>query len=89
MFGEFAPDAVVADIGMPGEDGYSLARRIRQLPRDGGGSVPLIALTAYARAQDRELAFDAGFSEHLAKPVEPSELAWAVVSLVRKNQAAG
>jgi CheY-like chemotaxis protein len=89
MFGEFTPHAVVADIGMPGEDGYSLARRIRQLPREGGGAIPLVALTAYARSQDRDLAFEAGFNEHLAKPVEPSELAWAVVSLVRKNQAAG
>ncbi|MGE5360797.1 MAG: PAS domain S-box protein, partial [Bacteroidales bacterium] len=88
MFEEFAPDAVVADIGMPGEDGYSLVKRIRARPRE-GRTIPVIALTAYARPQDRQFALDAGFSEHLAKPVEPSELAWAVVSLLRRSQAAG
>jgi PAS domain S-box-containing protein len=87
-FGECSPDVVVADIGMPGEDGYSLVRRIRQLPPEQGGLVPAIALTAYARRQDREKALEAGFTEHLPKPVEPSELAWAVVSAVRRRQAA-
>jgi CheY-like chemotaxis protein len=79
------PAAIVADIGMPGEDGYSLIRRLRQLPAEQGGLVPAIALTAYARRQDREEALAAGFNLHLTKPVEPSELAWAVVSLVRKS----
>jgi CheY-like chemotaxis protein len=78
------PSAIVADIGMPGEDGYSLIRRIRQLPPEQGGLIPAIALTAYARKQDRDEALAAGFNAHLTKPVEPSELAWAVVSLLRK-----
>ncbi len=84
-FGEFRPGAVVADIGMPDEDGYSLIRRLRQLPEEQGGRVPVVALTAYARPQDKEQALTAGFDAHLTKPVEPSELAWAVVSLVRRR----
>jgi PAS domain S-box-containing protein len=84
-FRGFSPAAVIADIGMPGEDGYTLVRRLRSLPADQGGDVPAIALTAYARQQDREQALGAGFNLHLAKPVEPSELAWAVVSLVRRS----
>jgi CheY-like chemotaxis protein len=83
VFVEFAPGVVVADIGMPGEDGYSLIRRLRRLPPGQGGKTPAIALTAYAQPQDREQALEAGFDLHLAKPVEPSELAWAIVSLVR------
>ena len=83
-FDEFRPDALVADVGMPGEDGYSLIRRLRSRLADQGGHLAAIALTAYARLQDREDALAAGFDVHLSKPVEPSELAWAVVSLVRK-----
>jgi CheY-like chemotaxis protein len=84
-FEEGGAAAIVADIGMPGEDGYSLIRRIRQLPVEQGGAVPAVALTAYARREDRDQALAAGFNIHLTKPVEPSELAWAVVSLVRKS----
>jgi len=85
VFEEVGPAAIVADIGMPGEDGYSLIRRVRQLPAEQGGLVPAIALTAYARRQDRDQALAAGFNTHLTKPVEPSELAWAVVCLTRKS----
>jgi PAS domain S-box-containing protein len=83
-FATFSPAVVVADIGMPGEDGYSLIGRLRRLPPGKGGQTPAIALTAYAQQQDREQALAAGFNLHLAKPVEPSELAWAIVSLVRR-----
>lgn len=83
-FGAAAPAVLIADIGMPGEDGYSLIRRVRQFPSEQGGLVPAIALTAYARREDREQAMAAGFNLHLAKPAEPAELAWAVVSLLRK-----
>jgi CheY-like chemotaxis protein/anti-sigma regulatory factor (Ser/Thr protein kinase) len=83
VFVEFAPGVVVADIGIPGEDGYSLIRRLRRLPPGQGGKTPAIALTACAQRQDREQALEAGFDLHLAKPAEPSELAWAIVSLVR------
>lgn len=74
-------DVVVSDIGMPDEDGFSLIRRIRSLPNEQGGGVPAIALTAYARAEDRVQALRSGFQMHIAKPVEPDELIVAVANL--------
>jgi CheY-like chemotaxis protein len=74
-------DIIVSDIGMPEEDGFSLISRIRNLPNERGGDVPAIALTAYARSEDRVQALRAGFQMHVAKPVEPSELAVAVANL--------
>jgi PAS domain S-box-containing protein len=68
------PDALVSDIGMPGEDGYTLIRRIRELPAEQGGRLPAVALTAYARIEDRMQALNAGFTMHVSKPVEPAEL---------------
>ena len=59
---------------MPGTDGYDLIRRLRELPPGQGGDVPAVALTAYARSEDREQALRAGFQMHLAKPVNSSEL---------------
>jgi signal transduction histidine kinase/CheY-like chemotaxis protein len=70
------PDALVADIGLPGEDGYAMLQRIRALAA--GAEVPAIALTAYARAADRERALAVGFREHLVKPVDPQVLLSAV-----------
>jgi CheY-like chemotaxis protein len=78
------PDAVVSDIGMPGEDGYSLIARIRALPPERGGALPAIALTAYARTDDRVRALAAGFQMHLSKPVDPSELAAAIAGLAQR-----
>lgn len=75
------PDALVADIGMPGEDGYALMRKIRALPPSRGGAVPSLALTAYARPEDRVRALTAGFQYYVTKPVEPDELATAIASL--------
>jgi CheY-like chemotaxis protein len=72
---------LVSDIGMPGEDGYSLIRRVRAMAND-SARIPAIALTAYARASDRAKAIDAGFQAHLSKPVEPSALISTVASLV-------
>jgi len=66
---EFRPDVLVLDIGMPGEDGYALIRRIRRLPTKDGGDIPAISLTAHARDEDRRHAIDLGFQAHLAKPV--------------------
>jgi PAS domain S-box-containing protein len=80
------PDVLVSDIGMPGEDGYSLIRRIRKLSPAEGGRTPALALTAYARSEDRTKAVDAGFQTHLAKPVQPSELLAAVASLAARAQ---
>jgi PAS domain S-box-containing protein len=74
---------LLADIGMPDQDGYSLIRRIRQLPGDAGGRVPAIAITAYAGEGDRERALVAGFDRHLTKPVRHHELLRAIRDLVR------
>jgi CheY-like chemotaxis protein len=78
-------DVLVSDIGMPGEDGHALVRRVRTLPPEQGGRVPAVALTAYARAEDRVKAIRAGFQMHLAKPVEPAELIAMVASLAQSN----
>jgi CheY-like chemotaxis protein len=80
---EFLPDVLVSDIGMPEEDGYSLLARLRSLA--GGGKFGAIALTAYARDEDRERALAAGFDRHLAKPVEAEALLEAIVKLVIGN----
>ncbi len=68
------PDTLVSDIGMPGEDGLALIRRVRMLPARQGRDVPAIALTAYARSEERQSALRAGFQHHLAKPVDPDQL---------------
>jgi CheY-like chemotaxis protein len=68
------PDAIVADIGMPGTDGYAMLSELRSRPPDRGGTIPAVALTAYARTQDRERALRAGFQAHLSKPVNPEDL---------------
>ena len=73
---------IVSDIGMPGEDGYDLIRRIRTLPAAGKKNIPAIALTAFARNEDRTKALVAGFNFHMTKPVEPKELVKAVLGLV-------
>jgi CheY-like chemotaxis protein len=73
---------IVSDIGMPEEDGYAFIRRLRALPREQGGRIPAIALTAYARAEDRRKALAAGFQNHAAKPIEPQELVLVIANLV-------
>ena len=75
------PHVLISDIGMPGEDGYALIRRVRALPPDEGGTVPALALTAYARSEDRMKAVLAGFQMHVSKPVEGAELLAMVASL--------
>jgi PAS domain S-box-containing protein len=80
-FSRVRPDVVVSDIGMPGEDGYSLIRKIRSMPADLGGRTPAVALTAYAREEDAQRAFNAGYQMHLTKPVEPDRLATTVSNL--------
>ena len=81
------PDVLVADIGMPVEDGYSLLRRIRALAPAEGGAIPAAALTAYAQPEDRARAFAAGFQEHLSKPVLPHQLARLVATLALRRPA--
>jgi signal transduction histidine kinase/CheY-like chemotaxis protein len=77
------PDVLVSDIAMPEESGYVLMRQIRRLPPEHGGTIPALALTAYAGANDVKLALSAGFQAHRAKPIEPVELALAVGELAR------
>ena len=76
-------EVLLADIGMPGEDGYSLIRRIRALAPAAVASIPAAALTAFAREEDRELALNAGFQMHLVKPIDPYALIAAVAALKR------
>ncbi|HEX7778356.1 MAG TPA: ATP-binding protein, partial [Vicinamibacterales bacterium] len=68
------PDVLVSDIEMPGEDGYSLIRKVRGLTAEAGGMIPAIAVTAYGRPQDRVRSLAAGFNMYVAKPVNPAEL---------------
>jgi PAS domain S-box-containing protein len=75
------PDAIVSDIGMPGEDGYVFIEKLRALPREQGGRTPAVALTAFARADDRRKALLAGFQNHAAKPIEAQELMVVVANL--------
>ena len=76
------PDVLISDIGMPGDDGFALIRKIRALPPDEGGHVRALALTAYARSEDRVRALEAGFQTHVAKPVDPLELTALIGTLV-------
>ena len=78
------PDVLISDIGMAGEDGYDLIRRLRGLPAEAGGKVPAVALTAYARTEDRLQALRAGYQMHVPKPVELAELVTVIASLVQR-----
>ncbi|MBA3334194.1 MAG: CHASE3 domain-containing protein [Acidobacteria bacterium] len=75
------PDVLISDIGMPGEDGYTLIRKVRNLLNEHHKNIPAIALTAFTRAQDRVRALTSGYQNHVAKPVEPDELATVIASL--------
>jgi CheY-like chemotaxis protein len=79
------PAILVSDIGMPGEDGYELIGKIRALPAGRGGKIPAIALTAYARTEDRLRALRAGYQMHVTKPVELAELVAVIASLIQRN----
>jgi CheY-like chemotaxis protein len=80
-------DVLIADIGMPEQDGYALIRTIRSLT-DGRGRLPAIAVTAYASLRERELARAAGYDYHLAKPVEPKQLVATIASARYTRSAA-
>jgi CheY-like chemotaxis protein len=83
-FAAMRPEILISDIGMPDEDGYTLIRKIRALPAEAGGRIPAIALTAYARAEDRLQTLRAGYQMHVVKPVEITELVAVVASLVQR-----
>ena len=80
---QWRPDVVVCDIAMPDQDGYELIAAVRSLGAERGGNVPAVALTAYARPEDRVRALAAGFQMHVAKPVDPDELINVLASLTR------
>ena len=85
LIASLLPNVLVSDIGMPHEDGYALIRQVRQLPAERGGQTPALALTAYARAEDAERAFDAGYQRHVAKPVDPLLLVDLVAGLLGRT----
>jgi len=78
------PDVVISDVGMPGESGYDLIRTIRSLPPEMGGRTPAVALTAYARMEDRTRALMMGFDMHVPKPIEPAELLVVIAHLANR-----
>ena len=82
LFTEAPPQLLISDLGMPEVDGFELLDWVRRLPRAQGSEVPAIALTAFARSEDRLRALESGFSAHISKPVEPSELIATVASVV-------
>jgi PAS domain S-box-containing protein len=86
VFRQWKPDVLVSDVGMPEEDGYAFIGRIRALAPEEGGDVPAIALTAFAAAQDKERALAAGFQQHLAKPIEPVNLARVVARILGRSE---
>jgi CheY-like chemotaxis protein len=79
------PDVLVSDIGMPEMDGYEFLRRIRELGRARGGRIPAVALTAFARSEDRTQALMAGYLVHVSKPVDASELLATVASVTGRT----
>ena len=84
LFRRLRPDVLVSDIAMPGEDGYDLIRRVRQLGEHEGGRTPAVAVTAYVRGEDRTAAFAAGYDRHIRKPVDVAELVTAVAQLAHQ-----
>ena len=82
----FAPALLISDIAMPGEDGYSLIRRIRALGAEAGGHIPAIALTAFTRHEDRREASSAGFTLHISKPIVPRALVTVIAALMSSVQ---
>ena len=88
VFSVQRPSVLISDIGLPGEDGYTLIQQLRALERQQGGvHIPAMALTAFARQEDRQPAFDAGYDAHVTKPVDPDELLLEVARLVRRRGA--
>ncbi|HEY2759187.1 MAG TPA: response regulator, partial [Pirellulales bacterium] len=76
------PAVLLSDIGMPGVDGYEFLRKVRALGPDRGGHLPAVALTAFARSEDRTRALLSGYLVHITKPVEPTELAATIAAIV-------
>ncbi|MEP0872066.1 ATP-binding protein [Trichocoleus desertorum AS-A10] len=86
---QLIPDVIVSDIGMPEMNGYMLMHQLRALPPKQGGHTPAIALTAYAGELNHQQALQAGFQQHLAKPIEPDQLIKAITTLVKNKSESG
>jgi CheY-like chemotaxis protein len=86
-FGAAPPDVLISDIGMPGEDGYALIRRVRDLDARRTTRTPAIAMTGFASVQDREAALRAGYDAHVSKPIDPEVLLGRVRALARRPVA--
>jgi CheY-like chemotaxis protein len=84
QFHRVRPDVLVSDVGLPGEDGLTLVRKLRRLP---GGDIPAVALTAFVRPEDRDVALAAGFDAHVAKPIEPERLLHVLIQVLRDRRA--
>ncbi len=84
MLTQWPANVLVSDIGMAGMDGYEFMRTLRGRPPEQGGRILAIALTAYARVEDRRRALSAGFHTHVAKPIDPGELVAVIASLARR-----
>ncbi|MGB2714782.1 MAG: ATP-binding protein, partial [Vicinamibacterales bacterium] len=87
MIQDSQPDVLIADLGMPLMDGFELIQRLRQSPDKDVRETPAAALTAYGRTEDRARTLQAGFEMHLAKPVDPVELASAIKALARRRSS--
>jgi len=85
LFRRDPPDVLLSDIGMPDEDGYALVRAVRALPAERGGRTPAVALTAYARREDRIRALREGFTDHVSKPIEPQDLLTVLAAAVGRH----
>ena len=79
------PDLIISDLAMPDEDGYSLLLRIRQLPPEGGGTIPAIALSAFTTAESKQKAFESGFQIYSTKPFEPDRLVADILQLTSSD----
>lgn len=84
---QLRPDFLISDIGLPGQDGYDLIRKLRSLPPGEGGETPAIALTGYVSVQDRNLALDAGYQDHLPKPIDTNKLIELLARLVQPTNS--
>ncbi len=85
LLSQLHPDLLISDIGMPDEDGYQFIKKIRALSKENGGNIPAIALTAFAKIEDREMALAAGFQRHVTKPINPTEFVKIVADLASET----
>ncbi|MDZ7955194.1 PAS domain-containing protein [Nostoc sp. DedQUE09] len=85
ILAQTVPNLLISDLGMPEIDGYSLIKMLRAMPKEEGGEIPAIALTAYAGEGDRDRVLAAGFQKHIAKPVQPTELLTSITELLGSN----